>query len=86
MIDSREKSDMMALHNGSRVFVRRDDILKIFCDKPALYSIRLAGLVFGESTLRKSCMPGETVPDRVPLDAEILDSIISEFQYISQFH
>lgn len=75
---AQNKPDMMALYNGSRVFVRRDDILKIFCDKPALYSVRLAELVFGEETLCKSCMPGETVAGRVPLDADTLDSIISK--------
>lgn len=72
-------ADMMALHNGSRVFVRKDDILKIFCDKPALYSVRLAGLVFGEETLHSSCMPEETNTKLTPLNEEILDSIISKF-------
>lgn len=76
---------MMALHNGSRVFVRRDDILKIFCDKPALYSVRLAVLVFGEETLKYSCMPDESDPKYVPLDEEVLDSIISMFSFTATF-
>lgn len=73
-----QNPNMTALHNGSRVFVQKDDILKIFCDKPALYSVRLAGLVFGEETLRHSCMPDETHSKLTPLDEEILESIISK--------
>lgn len=69
---------VMALHSGSRVYVRKDEILKIFCDKPALYSARLATLVFGEEVLSHSCMPDESTPNYTPLDEETLDSIISE--------
>lgn len=76
----KQNANLMALHNGSRVFVRKDDILKIFCDKPALYSVRLAGMVFGEDTLQRSCMPDETDPKYVPLDEEVLESIISKFE------
>lgn len=75
---AKPNANLMALHNGSRVFVRKDDILKIFCDKPALYSVRLAAMVFGEDTLQRSCMPDETDGKFVPLDEEILESIISE--------
>lgn len=74
----KQNANMMALHNGSRVFVRKDDILKIFCDKPALYSVRLAAMVFGEDTLQRSCMPDEPNTKYLPLDEEILDSIISK--------
>jgi hypothetical protein len=74
----KQNPNMMALHNGSRVFVRKDDILKIFCDKPALYSVRLAELVFGAATLRGSCMPEENSDKFTPLDDEVLESIISE--------
>lgn len=57
-VGEKSNPNMMALHSGSRVFVRKDDILKIFCDKPALYSVRLAELVFGVNTLEISSMPG----------------------------
>lgn len=70
--------NMMALHSGSQVFVRKDDILKIFCDKPALYAVRLAALVFGEETLRNSKMSEDNDPKFAVLDEEILESIISE--------
>lgn len=68
---------MMALHTGSRVYVQKEDILKIYCEKPALYSIRLAELVFGVKTMTLSCMPDDDVPNLTPLDDECLDSIIS---------
>lgn len=72
-------SNMMALHVGSQVFVRKDDILKIFCDYPALYSVRLASLVFGDETMNgQTCMPDDNDPTLSPLNAEVLDSIISE--------
>ena len=70
---------MMALHNGSKVYVKKADILKIFCDKPGLYSGRLATLIFGEKTLRYSCMPEERDEKYHPLNEEILDSIISKY-------
>lgn len=70
---------LMALHNGSKVYVRKEEILKIFCDKPALYSIRLATLIFGEKTLRYSCMPDERDEKYTPLNEEILESIISNY-------
>jgi hypothetical protein len=82
----KQNANMMALHNGSRVFVRKDDILKIFCDKPALYAVRLAAMVFGEDTLQRSCMPDETNSKYVPLDEEVLDSIISKLEvFIEEF-
>lgn len=77
----KPNESVMALHNGSRVYVRKDEILKIFCDKPALYSARLAALVFGEDTLSQSCMPDELSPKYTPLDEETLDSIISKLEH-----
>lgn len=69
----------MALHVGSRVHVKKGDIVKIFTDKPALYSVRLAELIFGEKVLRESCMPEEKDSSPLkPLNSEILDSITSE--------
>lgn len=68
---------MMALHIGSRVYVQKQDILKIYCEKPALYSIRLAELIFGVKTMKLSCMPEDDNPELTPLDEECLDSIIS---------
>lgn len=71
-------SNMMALHVGSQVFVRKDDILKIFCDYPALYSVRLASLVFGDEVMNGACMPDDNDPTLSPLNGEALDSIISK--------
>lgn len=82
----KENANMMALHNGSRVYVRKDDILKIFCDKPPLYSVRLTQLVFGQETLQFSCMPDETDPKLTPLNEEILESIISKLNCIKIFN
>lgn len=72
--------NLVALHAGSRVYVRKDDIVKIFCDKPALYSVRLAEMIYGKNVLMESCMPDERalISQFTPLNSEILDSIISE--------
>lgn len=77
--------NLMPLHNGSHHFVKKDDLLKIFTDKPALYSVRLAGLVFGEDTLRISRMPDENDTKYEPLDGDTLNSIISELIYLQDF-
>lgn len=74
----QDNAEMMALYSGSRVYVRKEDILKIFCDKPALYSVRLAELVFGEEALQKSRMPDDNNSKCVPLDEEVLNAIIGE--------
>ncbi|KAG5672372.1 hypothetical protein PVAND_002504 [Polypedilum vanderplanki] len=71
---------MMPLHNGSKVYVKKSDILKIFCDKPALYSGRLATLIFGEKKLNYSCMPEERDSKYNPLNEEILESIINNIK------
>ena len=76
----KDDPNLMALHIGSRVYVRKEDIVKIFCDKPALYSVRLAEMIFGKNVLMESCMPDERalIAHMTPLNSEILDSIISE--------
>lgn len=71
--------NMMALHVGSRVHVRRADIVKIFTPKPALYTVRLTELIFGKKVLEHSCMPDERMDENyVPLNEEIYNSILSE--------
>lgn len=78
--------NMMALHVGSQVYVRKDDILKIFCDYPALYSVRLASLVFGDEKMNGACMPDDNDPTLSPLNAEALDSIISKNSIYRRLH
>jgi hypothetical protein len=77
-MDIKNDPTMMALHSGSKVYVKKAEILKIFCDKPGLYSGRLASLIFGEKTLRFSCMPEERDEKYNPLNEEILESIMSK--------
>lgn len=77
-MELKDHPSLINLHSGSKVYVRKADILKIFCDKPALYSIRLALLIFGEKTLTYSSMPDERDGKYPPLNEEILESIISE--------
>lgn len=72
----QDNAEMMALHSGSRVYVKKDDILRIFCDKPALYSVRLAELVFSDEVLQNSCLPDDMNSKYQPLDPEVLNSII----------
>lgn len=76
--------NMIAIHPKSKVYVDKNDILKIFTDKPALYSVRLAELVFGVQNLAYSKMPDDKTSSYPPLNAIVLDSIISKFIKIHQ--
>lgn len=78
----KDDPNLMALHNGSRVHVRKADIIKIFCPKPSLYTIRLTELIFGKKVLRHSCMPDERGDGALaPLNEEILNSILSKLHF-----
>lgn len=77
-IELKDDPSLINLHSGSKVYVRKADILKIFCDKPSLYSVRLALLIFGEKTMSYSSMPDDHDRKYPPLNEEILESIISK--------
>ena len=77
-MELKDDPSLINLHSGSKVYIRKTDILKIFCDKPALYSVRLASLIFGEKTMSYSSMPDEHDEKYPPLNEEILESIISK--------
>jgi hypothetical protein len=78
----KDDPNLMALHSGSRVYVQRADIVKIFCPKPALYTVRLTELIFGKKILQQSCLPDERSDEFAPLNEEILNAILSEFYKI----
>jgi hypothetical protein len=71
--------NMIPLHPKSSVYVNKNDILKIFTDKPALYSVRLAELVYGMENLRCSRVPDDNTSNHAPLNEHVLDAILSEF-------
>lgn len=74
----KTRDELIALHPGSTVFVRKEDLVNIFTDKPALYTARLTALVFGEDLLRKSKMPEEKSLESSLkiLDNDMINSII----------
>lgn len=76
-----ENSTMIPLHTGSRVYINKHDILEIFTNKPALYTVRLIELVFGTDVLKNACMPDEQDEERLlrPLEAESFESVLSRF-------
>lgn len=78
-------SDMIALHPGSSVFVKKDDLVNIYTDKYPLYTARLTGLVFGDELLQKSRMPEEKIADSSlqPLNSDMISSIIGEMKYLA---
>lgn len=49
------------LHAGSKVFVYKEDLIRIYSNIPAIYTGRLAELVFGKSEL-------QAMPDKKHLD------------------
>lgn len=73
-----KEDEMMALHAGSSVFVKKQDLLSIYTDKPALYAARLTQLVFTDRVLRESRMSEDKNAESSLkiLDADTLDSII----------
>lgn len=84
MAFKKAKKEMIALHPGSQVFVSKEDLVNIYTDKPALYTARLTGLVFGEKQLQQSKMPEEklTVPSSLEtLNSEMINSIIGKERY-----
>lgn len=73
---STEKpADMIPLHAGSRVYVSKQELVKIFDPKPALYTFELAKLIFGKDFHhRRPTQNGDPIQH---LDAKKLKSLIS---------
>lgn len=74
----KKRDEMIVLHPGSNVFVKKADLVNIFTEKPALYTARLTALVFGEDLLQQSRMPEEKIPGSSlkPLNNDSINSII----------
>lgn len=65
------------LHTGSTVYVSKNDLMKIYSDKPDVYIKRLADLIFG-TEIRTT--PGNVRNTLDALDATRLKSFISKIQ------
>lgn len=69
--------DLIALHKGCPIKVSKTKLLEIYTEHPALYTIRLAGIVFGKETL--SAVSKESEDHAIDLlDQNILNSLISK--------
>ena len=82
---------LIPLHHGSSVYVDKHDILKIFTNKPALYTVRLLEMVFGTDVLKMSCLPGDQDDEEKlnPLERDSFESVICGFfvvQIIIEFY
>lgn len=72
---SHGDSDLIPLHKGCRIKVSKTKLLEIYTEHPALYTIRLAGIVFGKETL--SAVSKESEDSAIDLlDQNVLDSLI----------
>ncbi|XP_053680524.1 uncharacterized protein LOC128731427 [Anopheles nili] len=62
------------------------DLVTIYTSKPALYTSRLIDLMFGEDTLRASCLDNSEKGDTnlVPLDQNILESVLTHIVHVFQ--
>lgn len=67
------------LHTGSTVYVAKNDLIKIYSDKPDVYIKRLADLIFG-SDIRT--IPANMKNSLDALDATRLKSFMSKIQYL----
>lgn len=71
--------DSIPLHSGSRVYVPRQKLIKIFSKKPSEYTSRLAELVFGIDLLKKIAKTKNYEDYLDVLDQKKLESVISMF-------
>ncbi|XP_063705175.1 modifier of mdg4-like isoform X4 [Culicoides brevitarsis] len=72
----KSDSDLIALHKGCKIKVSRSKLLQIYTEHPALYTTRLAEMVFGKETLlavSKQQKDGNAID---LLDQNTLNSII----------
>lgn len=71
--------DKVPLYAGSRVYVSKADLLRIFIPQPLEYTSRLTELVFGLETLETIAINKAGIKDRLKLlDDNLLNSIISK--------
>lgn len=72
-----EESDTIPLHKGSAYRVSKTDLIRIYTSQPAVYTVRLADLVFGKDTLasvsKVSCDGAINL-----LDQNKMESFVSE--------
>lgn len=70
--------DLIPLHKGCPIKVSKKKLLEIYTEHPALYTIRLATIVFGKETL--SAVSKESEHHAIDLlDKNILNSLISKY-------
>lgn len=65
---------------GSRVYVAKSDLMKIFIPNACIYTSRLSDLVFGLETLEKVAKTGTKDCLRL-LNEDLLKSIISKYMW-----
>lgn len=71
----RSTSDLIPLHAGSHIKISKTKLLEIYTEHPALYTIRLATIVFGKEKL--SAVSKESQSHAIDLlDQDILNSLI----------
>lgn len=76
---SKAPPSQVPLHSGSDIYISTKDLVNIYTPKPALYTARLADVIFGRDTLLNACVSRtQNTADLVPLDKNKLQSIIGE--------
>lgn len=69
--------DMIPLHAGSDVYVPKSDLIRIYTTNPAVYTGRLAELVFGrDSLVNAKVIKGDNKTNILTLDSIKLKSIL----------
>lgn len=76
---ARAPPSKVPLHSGSDIFISTKDLINIYTPKPALYTARLADVIFGRDILMNSCVTRtQNTADLVPLDVHKLRSVIGK--------
>lgn len=73
----RANPDEIPLHKGCNIFINKSQLLEIYTPHPALYTIRLAEIVFGRETL--STASKDSLDNALDLlDQNVLGSVIGK--------
>lgn len=70
---TEQKPGMIPLHVGSQVYVSKKELIKIFDPKPAIYTCKLAEVIFGQK-LKQHRLVGDALEH---LDPKKLKALIS---------
>lgn len=77
-----KSEEQIPLHTGSKVFVSKLDLIRIYTPAPAIYTARLADLLFGTEVLQRTTMYSKYQSSLDVLDPVRVASLISTIYFV----